>query len=659
MIRIDYETKSEADLKKVGAWVYSIHPSTEIICLCWAYDDEEPVSWHPAQGITPELLELYRRVDKREPVEAHNISFEYSIWTNVQRPNYRAPAFNLAQLRDTMAVAHYYALPGGLDKLARVLGLPGKDPEGARLIQKYSKLHLKKAKRVIPPEDLLKWIKYCKEDVREQRLISDYLGDLPEAEQEVFLMDLEIETRGIRLDHAGIAAASDVVERRGAELEKEFFKLTGVGVNQRDKVLAWFHAQGVELENMTADHLEEVLEEWELPALARRALKLRLSAAQASTKKLDKMAMQSDAHEISCFQCKYHGAQTGRWTGGGWQPLNLNRGKEDSDPEDLVANIMYRNPRWLDLLYGDAMKAVSWASRHWIKAKRGNRLQAGDFVSIEAVVLACLAGEDWKVDAFRNGTKIYEAMADKIYNLPPGTVTKATHPMERQDGKTGELAFGYQGALNAWLNFDDSGRHTDERIIEICKAWRKEHPAIVKFWYDMERAAVKAVETGKEVECRDISFKLTDEWLAMRLPDGKRIWYWAPELRLAMPAWHKPTGQDAKPACAAGTCDCEAKPQLTYMAQKFGKWRRVTTYGGKLVENATQATARQILTPAMLRVRKHGYPIILSVYDEVVCDTPMNHGSLKEFEELLGEREGFFRDWPISVDCWEGDRYKK
>jgi DNA polymerase len=656
VIHLDFETKSYADLKKVGAWAYSEHETTEVIVLCWAFDDGAVDYWLPRHGAKmPEVLR--KAIAAGEPVEAHNCSFEISIWLNVMVKRYGWAPIPPEQWRDTMAVAHYYALPGGLDKLARVLGLPGKDPMGAKLITKYSKLHLKTAKAVIPDADMQKWIRYCTQDVEEQRTISNYLGDLPDDELALFHLDLKIELRGLYLDHAGIEAASAVVDGRAADLEKEFRALTGVGPNQRDKVLAWFEAQGFPLDNLQAEYLEELMEEGDVPAgPVRRALQIRLSISKASTKKLDKMVMQSGLDQRARFQCKYHGAQTGRWTGTGFQPLNMNRGSEDSDPDDLVANIMKRNPRWLDLLYGDAMQAVSWATRHWIMAEQGHKINAGDFVSIEAVVLACLAGEDWKVDAFRNGVKIYEAMADKIYNLPAGTVTKKTHPLERQDGKTGELAFGYQGALNAWLNFDNSGRHTDERIIEICKAWRKEHPAIVNFWYDMERAAIKAVQTGKETQCRDISFQIVDEWLAMRLPDGKRIWYWAPELRMGMPAWHKPLENED---CANGTCKHEPVPKLTYMAQKFGQWRRVTTYGGKLVENATQATARQILTPSMVRVEKYGYPIILSVYDEVVCEVPKGHGSIKEFEALLAEREGFFRDWPIGVDCWEGTRYRK
>ncbi|KKM18300.1 hypothetical protein LCGC14_1667130, partial [marine sediment metagenome] len=219
---------------------------------------------------------------------------------------------------------------------------------------------------------------------------------------------------------------------------------------------------------------------------------------------------------------------------------------------------MYRDPEWLDAAYGDAMDAVARASRHWITAEEGSRIIAGDFVSVEAVILACLAGEQWKIDAFAKGVPIYEYMADKIYSLPSGTVTKQTHPAERQDGKTCELAFGYQGALGAWLKFDSSGRHSDERIIEICKSWRAEHPAIVGFWHDLENYAIEAVRTPGSlcVVNNFIEFECVDEWLTMVLPNGKRIWYWDPQLRACMPQWHRPASEAE---CAAGACDCQPR----------------------------------------------------------------------------------------------------
>jgi DNA polymerase len=250
-------------------------------------------------------------------------------------------------------------------------------------------------------------------------------------------------------------------------------------------------------------------------------------------------------------------------------------------------------------------------------------------------------------------------MADKIYNLPAGTVSKKTHPAERQDGKTGELAFGYQGALGAWLKFDSSGRHSDERIVEICKAWRAEHPAIVQLWYDLQDAAINAVNdpglVAQLTQC-DVGFEVVDEWLSMILPSGKRLWYYNPMLVSAMPQWHQPA---TKPACRAGTCSCEPRAQLAYMSQKNGQWKRVRTYGGKLTENLVQATSREIMMPAAVRLEEAGYPVILTVYDEAVTEPPIGFGSKEELEAIMAIMPEWAAGWPITVDAWEGDRYLK
>lgn len=947
MITLDLETKSYADLNKVGAWVYSKDPTTEIICACYQIDDEPIQEWWPGKsgsGACP--TDLRQALETQgKLIEAHNISFERSMWMNVLTPRYGWPAVPTEQWRDTMAVAAYYALPVALDKLARVLGFGGKDPEGGRLITKYSKLNLKTSKPVIPPEDFRKFVDYCRRDVELERRVSDFLGDLPERELPLFFHDQEINLRGLLLDKRGIAVASEIVDRRSENLTKEFTAITKLKPTQTGKLLVWFNENGIKLENMTADTIEDMLENGELRAgPARRALQIRLEINKASTKKLDAMARNADPDDDRArYQTRYHGAQTGRTTGAGFQPLNLVRGWEDVEPEQLVRDVMHGDADYLDVVYGDAMEAVSKASRHWIVAAPGHRLLAGDFVSVEAVILACLAGEQWKIDAFARKDKIYELMADKIYNLPPGTVTKKTHPLERQDGKTClgagtqvltsggwkrivevskndklwdgeewvehdgliyqgkaetvrlagvemtpdhgvlvgqrwveagkvalnehtlsqgletgsanlpswvltedhsagfcpcgssataganstwfqrvtsaaararvalpallekpsngvknflgtqtyaqttateggylteclhslpvvapagtetteaggyecssrgateqkegestlpiyslclagitqhwrliastlikatslgiysllsaakerkdqspfynnellslkpvydlvnagprrrftiltnkgpiivhncELAFGYQGALNAWLKFDSSGRHTDERIIEICKAWRAEHPMVVKLWAGLEWAAVEAIRTGQRHDYRLIGFEVVDDWLTMIGPDGKRIWYYKPELRAAMPRWHEP---ELKEDCAKGACNCKPKPQITYMAQKFGQWIRTSTYGGKLTENACQFVSRQYLAPAQLAVEKAGYPVVLTVYDEILAEAPIGFGSKEEFEHIIETSAGgeWSKGWPIRVEAWEGERYKK
>lgn len=688
MITFDFETKSWADLPKVGAWVYSEHPTTEVICAAYGVDDEPIQTWWPGKklrgvqayesrqdnaNIIPR--DLYIALMTGHPIEAHNVSFERSIWANICIPEYGWVEVLGHQWRDTMAVAAYYAMPQALDKLANALGFEGKNPDGKRLISKYSKLGLKTAKQDIPPEDFEKFVQYCVDDVILEQAVSDELGDLPKAELEVFHMDQEINLRGIHLDEKSIRDASAIVEKRGGELAAEFREGTGFNPTQTEKVKGWFGANGLELDNLQADYLEGILDDLNEQnlhnqpdlAVARRMLQLRLRHSKASTKKLTAMLNQLSSDGRAKFQCKYHGAATGRPTGTGFQPLNLSKGFEDVPPEQLIADISHRDPEWLDIMYGDAMDAVGKASRHHIKAQDGYRIIAGDYVSIEAVLLACTAREDWKIEAFRNKDPIYELMGCKIHNLGQDAIDlakrdkkefKEVYPSERFDGKTGELAFGYQGGLGAWLKFDSSERHSEEAINQFKDGWREEHPAIKQHWYDMEEAAIEAVmHPGRETAAGPFCFEVIDEWLAMRLPNGKRIWYRDPQLRRAWPPWHKPTEWED---CSLGECDCKKRPQLTYMSQKTGRWMRVSTYGGKLTENGTQATSREVLVPAMKGLRAAGYPIILTVYDEIITEVPEDFGSVKELIEIMAESPGdWARDWPISVDAWEGDRYRK
>lgn len=690
----DFETKSEFDITG-GVWEYSLHPTTDVIVLCYRIR-------HPGQDVSTEPVkhwifnkhgstmpgDLRAAIEKGYEFEAHNYSFEWAIWLNIMVKRYGWCPIPDTSWRDTMAVACYYGLPAKLDALLRALKMPGKHPEGSRLITRYSKLYLKTAKREIPPEDMAKWIEYCTDDVLKEERVSDYLGDLPDRELPIFQLDGVINRRGISLDLPGIATATTVVTQRAAELVDKFRTITGgghaeFGLNptQTEKVKEWARAHGVVLENMQAAYLEKLLDDVAFEDAAgnvddqggmeagpvREALLVRLKINKASTKKLAKMALEASSTGRALWQQRYHGAATGRQTGAGFQPLNLVKSWEPEktsdgylwpQPDDVVRDIGYGNPAYLDAVYGDAMDTVSHASRHWITAAPGHVIMAGDFVSIEAVILACLAGEEWRIQAFRDKKRLYSLMGDKIHNLPEGTTKKGSDA--DADGKKGELAFGYQGALNAWLKFDDSGRHSDERIIEICKAWRAACPNIVAFWRGLEDAAVDAVRSNVRATTsyRDIGFQLVDEWLTMILPDGKRLWYREPELQVKMPTWHKP---DEKEDCRDGSCKCRAKAAVTYMAQKEGQFRRVSTYGGKLAENACQAVSRQFLMPSMFAAEKHGYPVVLSVYDEIVTEPRIGHGSEAEFKEILLSAPGrdWAAGWPIGVGVWSGSRYRK
>ena len=605
-------------------------------------------------------------------MEAHNVGFEWAIWTRICVEKWGWPEIQPHHWRDTMAVASYYALPSALDKLAKVLCVGSKDTEGTRLISKYSKLHLKTATKDIPVDEHKKFVDYCRQDVEIERKVSNFLGDLPDRELPLFLLQQKINQRGLYLDAEGIEAAVEIVDTVHEEKVSEFEALVGIRPSQREKLLAWLFRSGYSLPNLQKATLEQTLGDGhyadrKLTDQVIRAIELRLETSKASTKKLDAMARNTSRNGRALYQSRYHGASTGRPTGSGFQPLNLKRGYEHVKPEQLVRDIKHRSPVWLDCLYGDAITAVANASRHWIRAERGNEITAGDYSSIEAILLSCEAGEQWKVDAFRNGDPIYELMGCKIHGLDEAFARedkkafKAQYAAERQDGKTGELAFGYQGALNAWLKFDKSGRHSEERIIEICKAWRKQHPNIVRLWYGADDAALSCVETGEPASYRNITFERVDEWLTMILPDGKRLWYWWPEIRMQLPRWHEP---DVNEDCANMTCKCKPSPRVTYMTQKSGQWIRTYGYGGKWVENYIQALSRQILMPAMLRIHERWSVdptcIILTVYDEVVCEAPVGMIDLTEFRDIMIQSPGEWADdYPISAEVWQGLIYKK
>lgn len=668
---LDFETRSEANLRQVGPWAYSEHPSTEIICAAWSEygSDEIDDCVYPARKTFAVPAKRLRQLAERDDVlfEAHNAAFEYSMWENVLHKRLGWPRLPPARWRDTMALACYYSLPPDLASLCKVLGLPGKDPEGERLIQKYSKLYLKSAKREIPPADLEKWRRYVRQDVGQEKQAGDLLGQLPEPEEEIFLHDFEVAARGLMIDSPGVRAAARVVEARSAELEKAFHALTGINPGQVAKVQEWLKSKGLELEDLSKNTISDLLESPEAPTGdLRRALELRLSFAKASTKKLDAMLRQRGSDGYARFQTRYHGAVTGRNTGSGFQPLNLVRNWEEVDPDQLVRDIWHGDPTWLDALYGDAMDAIAKASRHWITASPGCRIMAGDFSSIEAVVNACLAGEEWKVQLFRGKGDPYCVFASKVVGREVYPKKDPRHtPQDAEDrqkkGKPGELAFGYQGAVGAWRKFDRSDTFTDQEIVTFARAWRDLHSMIVASWRGYESAAVEAVRhPGRATGYRQIGFERVDGWLTMILPNGKRLWYWAPQLRLVMPRWHDPA---LKEDCASGDCDCEPVPQVHYMAKKEGRWRLVSTYGGKLCENAVQATSRELLKPAELALEKAGYPVVLSVYDEIICDVPKGHGSADEFAEIVAGAIGgltWAQGWPIRMDKpWEGQRYKK
>jgi DNA polymerase bacteriophage-type len=300
----------------------------------------------------------------------------------------------------------------------------------------------------------------------------------------------------------------------------------------------------------------------------------------------------------------------------------------------------------LSMIYGSPLSVMSDCLRGFLVPAEGHDFIAADFSAIEARVLAWLAGEEHVLETFRGHGKIYEHAASTIYKKPIEEITK----VERQLGKIAVLALGYQGGVGA---FQSMARTTgvkvsDEQADEIKVAWREAHPNIVRYWYDIDRAAIAAVEKPGKIFVVETRYSLTKyvvrgSFLWCQLPSNRVLCYPYPKIEETLTPWGA------------------TKPQVTYMGENSlsHKWERMKAYGGMLVENITQAVARDILVEAMLRLEKKNYPIILHVHDEVVCEVPKAFGSVADVETILCEVPTWGEGLPIKAEGWRGNRYQK
>ena len=281
----------------------------------------------------------------------------------------------------------------------------------------------------------------------------------------------------------------------------------------------------------------------------------------------------------------------------------------------------------------------------------GHDFICSDYSAIEAVVLAALAGEEWRLEVFRTHGKIYEMSAAKISGVPfeeflRHKETTGDHPpLRKKVGKVAELASGYQGGYNAWLAFGADKHLGEQEIRDAIKAWRKESPAIVNFWYRVEEFAIAAVQApGARFEYRGLYFGVIDDVLYIRLLSGRLLKYHAPRIKNGTTPWGAPA------------------LKLTFMGlDSFTKkWTRLSTYGGKLTENIVQATSRDILAHALLKTNAAGYRPVLHIHDEIVAEVPEGWGDVGEFESLMADLPAWCSDWPVrAAGGWRGKRYKK
>lgn len=650
-LSIDLETYSEIDIAKCGSFRYIDDESFEILLLGYAFDDE-PVTVIDltADEEVPAdfLVALY---DPEVTKTAWNCAFErFGLWKYFGR--YCPPE----QWSDTMILSAVCGLPLGLGEAGKALRLEAdeaKDREGKALIRYFcspcrpTKVNGGRT-RNLPQHDTDKWelfIEYNRQDVVAERTIRKRLlrGEPDSLEHRFWCLDARINEQGMRVDRELVHNAIAMDARYKAELTKQAVAISGLeNPNSVAQIKQWLLEQeGIEVPSLNKKVVAEVVSQLN-GERAKQFMALRTRLAKSSTKKYEAMERSAcaDAHIKGCFQ--FYGAnRTGRFAGRLVQLQNLpqNHMEDLAVARSLVRDNDYETVR---LLYDSVSDTLSELIRTALIPEPGHRFIVADFSAIEARVIAWIAGEQWRLDVFRNGGDIYCASASQMFHVP--VVKHGENGHLRQKGKIAELALGYGGGANALKAFGaDKMGMTEEEMVNTVDLWREASPRVCALWRALERAAIRCVahKTPQVSAIGGIRFEMECGILWMTLPSGRRIAYYGAEYGPSR--FHRD------------------RRALSYMGvdQKTKRWERVETWGGKLAENVTQATARDCLRDTMLALEDAGYDIRAHVHDEVIISEPRDGRTVEDVSAIMGRELPWASGLPLRGDGYACDFYMK
>lgn len=728
---LDFETFSEADLKKVGSYAYAEHPTTEVLICTYAFDDEPVQVWDctDSSDMPGDLHRALRRLVKpnsRIKMVWHNGSmFDRLIMKHCW--DFDIPVSNTI---DTMIWAFRHALPGSLDALCEVLGVSAdnaKDKRGKALIQRFSKptpknYKIRRYTAETHPDEWALFIKYAVSDITAMREVFHKLPRWGNSEFEDRVLELDqlINDRGFKVDVALAEAAIEAVEKHKAQLQEEAQRKYGGSLTGKDflpilRELAPAHR----IHNAQKSTLHDLLADDDLPDDARTIIEMRLGASSTASTKYNPLLLgrSSDDRRRGCLQ--YGGAKrTLRWAGKGFQPQNLARGYYHDDELDkgISALLKGRAHRRFDVA-----KLTASTVRSCIIPEEGHKFVVADYSNVEGRGLAWLAGEETALDTFRAGLDIYCVTAGKMFGMDPDDIKKNFKEI-RQIGKACELGLGYEGGVGAFVTFaknlgldliemaktmdgtfpdhiwaatargyewariqeakrpphpgekDDRPSYIlDKKVWRTCDAikrmWRESHPETVAFWRDLKdgilaavrnpgrefwagahlrRNGERAIRIWRTVEFDSSGRKVPGWWLCMELPSGRILSY--PGIGVSVT---KETDED-------GRVNTNVRIKYQGENQLTRQWTTLYTHGGKACENIVQALCRDLLAYAMINVEGGGYPIVLSVHDELVCETPDTpEYNVAELERLMCELPEWAEGFPLVAEGAEMKRYAK
>lgn len=642
LLAIDIETYSDVDLTKCGVYAYCDSPQFEILLFAYAFDEEETEIIDLACGEHLPQRVLDALEDTSVIKTAFNAAFERTCISKHLGKKLSPVSWQCTAVQSAML-----ALPLSLDGVGEVLNIKRKKlKEGTDLVRFFS-MPCKPTKanggrtRNLPSDEPEKWERfkaYCIRDVDAEREIRQKLRNfpIPESEMRLYQMDQEINDRGILVDRELVTNAILCDTQYKEAVTARAYELTGLeNPNSPAQIKGWLSDRGVEVDSLDKKAVKSMISDAEGEVL--EVLRLRLLMAKTSVKKYEAIerSVCSDGRCHGLLQ--FYGAnRTGRWAGRLVQVQNLPQNHiEDLElARDLVKN---RQFDCIDLLYDSTPGVLSELIRTAFIPKPGCRFIVADFAAIEARVLAWFSGEQWRLDTFAEGGDIYCASASQMFGVP--VVKHGMNGHLRQKGKIAELALGYGGSVGALTSMGALEMGLEEEELQpLVNQWRSSNPHITKFWWDVDAAAVKAVKERTSISYKNLCFTYRSGILFVTLPSGRNLSYIKPRM----------------------TQNRFGRESLSYEGVgESKKWMRIETYGPKLVENIVQATARDLLALAMLRLRDAGYEIVMHIHDEAVLEVPDGVSSVDEVCRMMAVAPDWAAGLPLRADGYECPFYKK
>lgn len=642
-LSIDIETYSSEPLAKCGVYRYSRSPNFEVLLFGCSVDggSVQVVDFTAGEKLPDDILSAL--TDPTVTKWAFNAQFErvcLSRYLGYPVGEYLDPS----SWHCTMVWSATLGLPLSLEGVGSVLGLEKqKLKEGKDLIRWFCTPAKKKDGtefRHYPSDYLEKWKKfkaYNLRDVETEMAVQQKLSKFPvtESEWRNYTLDQQINDRGIMLDR--------IMVRQAIECDRQFKKthmeqardVTGLdNPNSPAQLKAWLAERGVETDSLSKASVLELLEKAD--GEVELALSLRQELAKSSVKKYTAMesVVGSDSRARGLIQ--FYGAnRTGRYAGRLVQVQNL---PQNHLPDLTQVRSLIRGGQFdaVEMLYDSVPLVLSELIRTAFVPKPGFRFYVADFSAIEARVIAWIAGEHWRQEVFAKGGDIYCASASQMFHVPVEKHGVNSHL--RQKGKIAELALGYGGSVGALKAMGAMNYGLQEEELKpLVDAWRQSNPHIVKLWWDVDKAASACVRERTSTEAYGIRFYYQSGMMFVVLPSGRKLVYVKPKMGL----------------------NRFGKESVTYEGvgeQK--KWLRLESYGPKFVENIVQATARDILAEAMLRLNAAGYKIVMHVHDEAVIEAPPDT-SLEDICAIMGQTPAWANGLLLRADGYVCDFYKK